>query len=351
MALAKASRLKDVAADTGLSEATVSRHLNNSIILPDSTRRRIDEAVARLGYRPNSHARSLSRGRSEQIGLVIPDLTNPFFAQVAAMVERAADARNLGLLLCTTSNRRDRELDYIRRLRQNQIDGLLFITNHGDDGSIAAAINSAPGIVLLDEDVAGTVAPKIFAENEQGGWLGGRHLVEHGHRAVAVISGPVGLGSSHERAGGARRAVEAAAGGRVTAEYFGAYSREHGRASAARVLREQPETTAVFTGNDEILVGVLEVFRDQGIAVPGQMSVITFDDVEPLHLFAPPITAIRQDVESMGCRAVDVLLALADGAQQWPVQRIAVDLIPRASVAAPRHQPPSFNPLDGSANH
>ena len=342
MPIIKPPRLKDVAADTGLSEATVSRHLNNSIILPDSTRRRIDEAVARLGYHPNSHARSLSRGRSEQIGLVIPDLTNPFFAQVAAMVERAAEARNLGLLLCTTSNRRDRELDYIRRLRQNQIDGLLFITNHGDDGSIAAAINAAPGIVLLDEDVAGTVAPKIFAENEQGGWLAGMHLVEHGHRAVAVISGPVALGSAHERACGVRRTLTGADGGRITAEYFGPYSREHGRASAARILSEHPDTTAVFTGNDEILVGLLEVFREQGIAIPGQMSVITFDDVEPLHLFAPPVTAIRQDVESMGCRAVEVLLALADRpaqpfpAQPFPVQRIAVDLIPRASVGAPR---------------
>ncbi len=336
--MARVPRLKDVAADTGLSEATVSRHLNHSIALPDSTRRRIDEAVARLGYRANAHARNLSRGRSEQIGLVIPDLANPFFAQAAAMVERAADARDLGLLLCTTSNRRDRELDYIRRLRQHQIDGLLFITNHGDDGSVAAAINSAPGIVLLDEDVAGTAAPKIFAENEGGAWLAARHLVEHGHRLVAVISGPVGLGSSHERAGGVRRALQGVAGGRVTAAYFGAYSREHGRASAARMLREHPETTAVFTGNDEILVGLLEVFRDQGIAVPEQMSVITFDDVEPLHLFDPPITAIRQDIESMGCRAVEVLLDLTQGTRQpVEVQRIAVDLIRRASVGAPRH--------------
>ncbi len=332
-----AVRLKDVAADTGLSETTVSRYLNNSISLPDATRLRIDEAVARLGYQPNSHARSLSRGRSDQIGLVIPDLANPFFAQVAATVERAADARGLGLLLCMTSNRQERELDYIRRLRQHQIDGLLFVTNHGDDGSIAAAINAAHGIVLLDEDVAGTIAPKIFADNEHGGWLAGRHLIEHGHTAITLIGGPLGLMSAQERQAGARRAIESTDRARVVAAYPGAYSREHGRVSGARLLREHPATTAVFTANDEILVGVLEVLRDQGIRVPDEMSVITFDDVEKLHLFAPPVSAIRQDVTLMGYRAVQALMDCSRPCGIMArLERIAVDLVVRASVGPPR---------------
>jgi LacI family transcriptional regulator len=338
--MGRPARLKDVAADTGFSETTISRYLNNSINLPDSTCRRIDEAVVRLGYRPNPQARSLSRGRSDQIGLVIPDLGNPFFAQVAAMVERAAAARGLGVLLCTTSNQRERELDYLRRLQQNQIDALLFVTNHGHDAAVAAAINAATGVVLLDEDVIGTVAPKIFAENEHGAWLATAHLLEHSHRAIAIINGPKGLMSAQERACGVRQAVDGVEGAHVTVEYPGAYSREHGRLSAARLLLEHPETTAVFTANDEILVGLLEVFRDQGVAVPKQISVITFDDVEPLHLFSPPISAIRQDVARMGQRAVEV--SMASPRKNPPtsiVERIAIDLVLRASVTRPRRGP------------
>jgi LacI family transcriptional regulator len=337
---ARAVRLKDVATETGLSEAAVSRYLNRTLNLPAETRTRIDEAVARLGYRANPNARSLSRGRSDQIGLVIPDLANPFFAQMAATVERAADARGLGLLLCMTSNRRERELDYIRRLHQHQIDGLLLLTNHADDGSIAGAINAAGDIVLLDEDVAGTDVPKIFADNEQGGWLAVSHLIEHGHRSIALISGPDGLMSTDQRAAGARRAIAATAGACVTMECRGEYSRAHGSAAAAALLGAGARTTAVFTANDEILVGLLEVFHERGVRVPDDMSVITFDDVETLHLFAPAISAVRQDVAGMGQRAVQVLTERRRPPDRAPrTELIAVELVPRASVGPPRRGP------------
>ncbi len=332
--MAKAARLKDVAAETGLSEATVSRYLNSSISLPPSTRQRIDEAVARLRYKANPQARSLSLGRSDQIGLVIPDLANPFFAQIAAVIELTADACGLGLLLCTTSNRRTREMEYIHRLQQNQIDGLLFITNHDDDGSVAAAINATRGIVLLDEDVVGAITPKIFADNERGGRLAAQHLIEHGHRVIGIISGPLGLMSARERTQGVRHAVNKSRDAVISVEYTGNYTRDHGRISAARLLQEHPGTTALFTGNDEILVGVLEVLRDQGVSVPDMMSIVTFDDVEPLHLFNPPISAIRQDVAGMGNRAVHLLIDSSSSQRTFVTERIMVDLVVRASVAA-----------------
>ena len=330
--MASTARLKDVAAATDLSPATVSRHLNGTLQLPDSTRRRIEDAIVRLGYRPNPHARSLSRGRSEQIGLVLPELANPFFAHLADAIEGAAVEHGLGVLLCTTSNRPERELDYLRRLHGHHMDGLLFLTNHADDGTLADAINAVAGIILLDEDVPGTDVPKVFADNAHGGMLAARHLLDAGHRILAVVGGATGLLSTRERSAGFRDAVARQPGAVLAAEYLGSYTREHGRASAVRLLREQADVTAVFTTSEEILIGLLEVLRDGGLRVPDDISVVTFDDIGPLHLFGPAITAVRQDLTAMGRRAVALLQGSGKG--RPVVERIAVSLTERASVAS-----------------
>src|ERR1700712_706088 len=134
------ARLRDVAAAAFVSVAAVSRYLNGTLVLPTETAQRVNDAIKHLDYRPNPHARRLSMGRSDTIGLVVPDIANPFFAQLADAVERAAAARGLDLMLCATRNQPQRELDYIAWMRRNHMDGLLFATNHTDDGSLARAI-------------------------------------------------------------------------------------------------------------------------------------------------------------------------------------------------------------------
>ena len=157
----KPPSLQHVAKAAKLSPATVSRYLNGSLTLPKETADRIDAAIATLNYRPNPHARSLSRGKSDTIGLVIPDIANPFFAKLAAAVEHYADAEGMALMLCSTLNRPERELDYLERLRRNYVDGLLFTTNHRDEqGTLAKAINSSANIVVMDEDVDDVAVPK-----------------------------------------------------------------------------------------------------------------------------------------------------------------------------------------------
>jgi Bacterial regulatory proteins, lacI family/Periplasmic binding proteins and sugar binding domain of LacI family len=173
--MARSATLSDVAKAAKLSPTTVSRHLNGSINLPEDTVRRIDAAIAALRYRPNPHARSLGRGRSDTIGLVIPDIANPFFAKLAAAVEIAADTSGLGVMLCSTFNRQARELDYIDRLRKNFVDGLLFATNHVDDGALAASVNASSGVVLVDEDIPGSRGPKVFC-GQRTGWSSCRRV-------------------------------------------------------------------------------------------------------------------------------------------------------------------------------
>ena len=335
------ARLQDVAEASELSVTTVSRYLNDQLTLPKETSDRIEAAIRRLNYRPNPHARSLSRGRTDTIGLVIPNIDNPFFARLAASVEEAASEHGLGVMLCASLNRPSRELDYIERLRRNHVDGLLFVTNHGDDGTLAAKINEASGVVLMDEDIAGTQAPKIFCDNEVGGRLAARHLIEAGHRRIAYIGGPKAMMSTAERLGGFRRVIsEAGPGFCMTHELLGDYTTAHGKAATMEFLREPRGATAIFAASDEIMLGLLEVLRREGVRIPGDISLVAFDDVGPLALFDPPLTAIRQAVAAMGRRGVELVKASTSN-EPLPaaVERLPVEIIVRSSVAAPPAKP------------
>lgn len=334
----KNATLKDVAEACDLSVATVSRYLNHSIKLPKTTTDRIDAAIDALSYRPNPHARSLSLGRSETIGLVIPDISNPYFAHLAAAVERTAAEFGLGLVLCPTLSRTDRELDYLSRLSRRHVDGLLFVTNNGDNPDLARALLNAGTVVLVDDEIDGATAPTIMADSEQGGYLAAAHLIAAGHRKLAYVGGPPGLSSSRSRSAGFRRAIaESAADITVLADLTGEYSAAHGRLAAERVLALDPRPTALFAASDEIVLGLLSVFKQRGIRVGPDISVVAFDDVGPLELFDPPLTAIRQPVAAMGRRAVERVLSLIKGHSAEPATEILpVELIIRESVRPPR---------------
>ncbi len=337
-AAARIATLKDVAAAAGVSAATVSRYLNASLVLPPVTAARIKHAIGALDYRPNPHARRLSLGRADAIGLVLPDIGNPFFAQLAAAIEAAADAAGLELMLAATLNRPERERAYLERMRRNHVDGLIFVTNHGDTGELARMINATPGVVLVDEDVHGARGPKVFCDNEQGGFLAGQHLLQTGHRELAFIGGPSDVMSGEERLKGFRRAVRAAGpGARILAELSGPYSAAHGAAAASALLTLTHRPTAIFAASDEIALGVLSVLKASGVQVPHEMSIIGFDDVGPLDLFDPPLTAIRQPVAEMGRQAVRLIggAASVPPMLRLPVLRLPVEIVLRRSVAPP----------------
>ena len=332
------ARIRDVAAAAKVSPAAVSRYLNGSLSLPRDTAQQIDRAVRRLNYRPNPHARRLSLGRSETIGLVLPDIANPFFARLAAAIEEAADRAGFGLVLSATLNRQGRELDYIERMRRNHVDGLIFVTNHADDGTLRRALNAGPGVVLVDEDVPGARVPKVFCDNEEGGFLAGRHLLAAGHRRIGFIGGPPGLMSTRERRAGLARAVAGMPDAAVVFESFGPYTVGEGaRAGAALLGGSKPRPSAIFAASDELVLGLLPVLRQAGLGVPGEISILGFDDIGPLHLLDPPVSAIRQPVAAIGERALALLAA--SPVDPPPSERLAVALIARGSVAAPPASP------------
>lgn len=338
MANERISGLKDVAKAAGVSVATVSRMLNGSLDLPAATKQRIDEAIASLKYQPNPHARRLSRGRSDTIGLVVPDIANPFFATMVAAIEEEANDRGLAVSLYATLNRTGREVAYLRLIEHNHVDGLVFVTNHPDDGELAELINRTGKVIVVDEDVPLAVVPKLFCDNFQGGKLAGRHLAEFGHRQVLYVGGPDAMISTQRRFNGLCKGLRERFGDAASIRrYSGEYTIACGREMARRFLDEGMPATAIFASSDEIAIGMIEVLRERGISIPEDLSLIGFDDVSPLHLFAPPVTAIRQPVRTIGQRALALLLETnwQESKSLATEELVPVEIVVRKSVAPP----------------
>lgn len=327
--------IRDVAREAGVSPATVSRYLNGNIELPADTAGRIDAASKRLDYRPNLLAKRLSLGSSETIGLVTPEIANPFFAALAAAAEDEARRAGFSILLSSTGGDLEMEAASIDRLAARHVDGLLVLTNRVDDGRLRDLIDGRTDVVVLDEDVPGANVTRIFVENQAGAYDATRHLIAAGHRRIAHIGGPEQLLSARERFAGFARAMEeaglAVADGMVR---FGAYEREFGRDATRAILAQDPPT-AVFTGSDYIAIGVLQELAAHGLSAPADLSLASFDDMPFADLLSPPITTVRQPIEALGRLGIRTLLAQIRGEGTPPIQRLPTELVIRRSVGPP----------------
>ncbi|CCD37595.1 Probable transcriptional regulatory dna-binding repressor transcription regulator protein [Candidatus Paraburkholderia kirkii UZHbot1] len=302
------STIRDVAEVARVSKATVSRYLNGTLALPPDTAERIDAAILALNYRQNSLALRLSLGSSETIGLAMPDVANPFFAEIADEVELAASERGYGLSLCITRNQFDRESLYVGWLDTQHLDGLILVSNRPDDGSLRALIGQRRNIVIIDEDVPGAEVPKVLVDNVQGGYLATQHLIQAGHRRIAHVSGrPRGLFTVQERCEGYRRALaQAGIAFDEALVCFGSYEREFGATALAGLLALPSPPTAIFAASDYLAVGMLEALRDRAVNVPRDMSIVGFDDMEFASLLMPPISTMRQSARDLGRTDVDM---------------------------------------------
>ncbi len=329
--------IHDVAQDAGVSPTTVSRYLNHRIELPPATSARIDAAIARLDYRPNLLAKRLSTGKTEAVGLVTPEIREPFFAELASAFEDEADRHGYTVFISSTRSDRKREIASLERLHDRHIDGLVLMTNTPDDGTLASLIGKRRNVVILDEDIPGVNAPRLFVENREGAERATRHLIEAGHSRIAYLGGPQGLFSVVERHAGFQDAM-AAAGLTVRPEYvsLGGFDPELARAATLKFLALPEPPTAIFASSDYLAIGAVMGLRDAGVSVPDDVSLIGFDDMPFGTLLTPPLTAIRQPVEQIGRSGFQLLLQLLNGETPPPLTRLPVELIRRQSVGAPR---------------
>ena len=330
--------IADVACHAGVSKTAVSRYLNGNLNLPSATASRIDRAVLNLNYRPNRSARGLKRGRTDALGLVVPDIGNPFYGALASYVELEAESAGFSLTLYSSRNRVERELLFLEQQGSRPVDGLIFLTNHSGNGLLSEKMNGQDRLVVLDEDVPSTSTPKVFVDNERGGYEATRCLTEIGHRQIAHITGPRNLFSVRARCAGYKRALrEAGIEPDGSLIHYGSYTPGCGREAIDQLFRQRLAPTAIFASSDYIVVGILESFRDRKITVPADISVVGFDDLVFTRLLDPPVTTVRQPIAELAQVGVKLLLDCINGvSRRGEVIRLPVELVKRSSVAPPK---------------
>jgi LacI family transcriptional regulator len=337
----KATTIRDVAKAAELSVTSVSRYLNGGIVLPRTSASRIERAVQELNYQPNRLARNLSLGKSKMVGLIIPDISNPFFATLACAVEEIAFNAGYGVLLCNTQNDRNRELSYLQLLSGRQLDGTVFLTSHADDPELAKILKGSRNVVLIDEDVPGVSAPRIFSENRKGGYLATRHLLDYGHTQIAFIGGPKNLLSTQERFTGFTSALEERRLKPMPKLMrFGPYTSDFGRKAAKAFLSSSTRPTAIFASSDYVALGVLSAAHELDLKIPEALSLIGFDDMPLAELLQPPLTTVRQSARELGTQGTKILLKVMAGERIESMEtRLPVRLIRRGSVRKLRNSP------------
>jgi LacI family transcriptional regulator len=332
--------IADVAAAAGVHPSTVSRVLSagGPSSIAGATARRVTAAADRLGYRPSAIARSLRLRRTLTLGMLVPDITNPFFSSIIKGAEDAARGRGYNLILCNTEDLPEREASYLAVLRERQVDGLLIASSRMGNATITGLRRDRFPFVLLNRSARAAADLAVLVDNKAGAEAVVAHLAGLGHLRVAHIAGPSTTTTGAERGAGfiaAARANGLATDRRLLIEAE-AFSEAAGYTAARALLAREDRTTAIFAANDLIAIGALAAVREAGLRVPHDISIVGFNDIPLAGLLEPALTTVRVPQLEMGQRAAELLVARLEGRQHGPGRVILpTTLIVRASSAPP----------------
>ncbi|HEY3952007.1 MAG TPA: LacI family DNA-binding transcriptional regulator [Streptosporangiaceae bacterium] len=337
-------RRRDVAELAGVSPAVVSYVLNGGPrgVAPE-TRARVLAAVEQLGYRPNGIARSLRINRTMTLGLVVPDASNPFFAELAKALEEAAFGAGYTLLVGNATDDEERQTAYVRTFLQRQVDGVLLVPAHGPVACLPELQASKKPWVVLDRRVDLDDVSQVLVDNFGGAAEATRHLLGHGRRRIACLTGPADVMPSKDRTAGCRAAL-AEAGVRLPASLIRhvPFGRRAGYLAALDLFRDaRRRPDAVFVSSDEQAVGLLRAFAKLGVACPDDVAVVSFDGIADAAYALPTLTTMTQPFTRLGQEGVGHLLARIAGESAGPrVSVLPVSLVVRGSCGC-------GNPADG----
>jgi LacI family transcriptional regulator len=329
-----AAGIKDVASLARVAVGTVSNVLNHPDLVRPLTRARVEAAMDELGFIPNGSARQLRAGRSRCLGLVVLDVTNPFFTEVARGVEDYAQAAGYAVILCNSDEADDKERQYLRVLEEQRVRGILITPVHGRAPELRRIRDRGTPVVLLDRPgSAGQCS--VAVDDRRGGEMAVAHLLSLGHTRIAVVNGPSAIRQCADRLRGAYRAV-AGAGldpAEVLTEITVPAMNARAGVTAADELLGGKLTTAVFCANDMLALGLLRRLGQAGVTVPADIAVIGYDDIEFAADAAVPLTSVRQPKYQLGQAAAELLLDEADRAAEHQHRRLMFkpELVVRAS--------------------
>lgn len=320
----------------GVSLGTVSNALNRPHVVSPDTLERVRKTINELGYVRNESARQLRAGRSRTIGLVVLDVGNPFFIDVARGVEDAANAAGLAVILCNSDASTAKEDNYLDLLEQLRVRGVLITPVDTVGPRLAAVRQRGTPVVLLDRHAPNKNQSSVWVDDVLGGELAVDHLIETGHKRIAFVGGAVKVKQVEDRLKGAQRAIRRS--GKVDVE-FGVHvapslNTVGGIAAARQLLAMRPRPTAVFCVNDLIALGVLQVALEMGLRIPHDVAIVGYDDIEYAAAVSHPLSSVRQPRRLIGQTAAKLLMDEAEAGEDHRHQQIVFkpELIIRQST-------------------
>ncbi len=347
--MAKASRkvtILDVAAEAGVSSGTVSRVLNNDAHVRPETRQRVLEAMERLGFVANRQARSLAGGKTNTIGVLVPDLGTGYIGEIIRGIDAELSFHGLDLVLYTTHRTASKEANYVANLASGMVDGLLLVLPRNPADYVGNLTQRKFPFVLIDHQGTGRDCPAVGATNWQGAYDATEYLIKLGHKRIGFITGSMDLGCAVDRLAGYRAALRTY---HIPEDpdliYEGTFFQPDGYAGACAFLDLPHPPTAIFASNDVMAMGVMDAVRNRGLRIPDDISVIGFDDIPQAALVRPALTTVQQPLENMGRVATQMLLDLLQqpGREVGRIE-LPTKLILRESCRPPRDASESSRP-------
>ena len=311
------STIKDIARETGLSLATISKYMNGGHVL-DQNRERIEAAIEKLDYRVNYFARGLKTNRSMTIGVLLPTIASPFFGRVVAEMDKRMRARGYHCIVSSYDFDPALELEKLRFLVSNNVDGIVLVPEHISAGELRSVVNSLP-VILMDRMIPDFSCDNIVADNLNAIYGAIEGLFQNKHRRIGIIVGPQEISTAYERMVGYRRVHEDY---RVPMDEslikVGNYDLESGYRLFNELMDHPEPPTAVCVTNYDMTVGAITAAHERGIALPTDVDFIGFDNIDLCAIVTPPLTIVEQPMDEMGQAAARLMLQRLDGSEEPP---------------------------------
>jgi LacI family transcriptional regulator len=335
--------IQDVAARAGVSAMTVSRVLNHPARVAPATRERVEQAIHELGFVPNALARGLLRGRTHTIALLVSDISNPFFTQIVRGAEDVAQRNGYIVILANSDESPEKERQYVQTLLSRQIDGLLVApVGNASRPLLDMLTRHQKPFVLIDRTIEGVQADTVVGDNIGGARMLTEHMIELGHRRIALINGSPEVSTARERRRGYLEALRLH-GIEVRPELIaeGDFKREGGMRGARLLLALPPDErpTAILADNNFHAIGAIEVLHGAGLVVPDDMALVCFDNAELVPAIQPFLTVVSQPARTFGTIGMQFLLERLDSGETLPPRRVVLppELTVRISCGARAH--------------
>jgi LacI family transcriptional regulator len=327
--------LRDVAKAAKVSVGTVSNVLNRPEIVAPATLNRVRETIKTLGFVPNGFARQLRSGTSRTLGLVVPDVSNPFFTEVARGVEDAASKRDYAVFLCNSDESTVKEDRYINVLIEQQVRGVLITPADTKADRLEAMRDRGIAVTLLDREMKGQKQCSVSVDDVNGGQIAIEYLASLGHKNIAWVCGPESIPQVSDRGAGVSKAAKVSAVNIQTIR-VSLMNTIQGEEAARQVLALEKKPTAIFCANDLLALGVMRILNANKVKVPDQISVLGYDNIEFAASAGIPLSSIAQPSYQMGITAANLLLDECEGGDDHRHQQIRFQpqLVERSSTAA-----------------